>query len=275
MPLFTEPFPVNDESEKAAVQRILGSLSSFREWEPTLGKYSDTQLNSQLQTDDAAVPNYPVSQFAYAQLVVAFGCLDSLRRMIVEEDDDTVHLSAGPYGPYALVRNAMDSAALALWMLEPVNSKLRVKRRITAQMAEIQNALQFRVEMDLPAKSWAKAYRERMQEVWDQADVGTHDVRKLAMPTTTKLLRNLERLHDKSGISWLGAWQLSSGHAHGKQWATLMSNEMEEMDRTANDLGAEFKITISYANFSLVMTSCEHLMQVACQRYTELARTVA
>lgn len=228
--------------------------------------------SAQLEKDDAAVPNYPVSQYAYAQLVVAFGCLQSLRQMLVEEDDKTVYVSAGPFGPYALVRNAMDTAALALWLLEPANSKLRVKRRITVQMSEIQNALQFRTEIDLPAGKWAHAYRERMQEVGDLAAIGSNDVRKSKLPPTTALLRYLERLHKKPAISWLGAWQLSSGHAHGKQWATLMSNELDEITRTTNDLGAAFKITIGYERFAMVMKSAEHLIQAACTRYTELAK---
>ena len=272
MTLFTEPFPVTDESEIAAVDRILSSLSSFRGWERTLSKYSGPQGGSQLEEDDAAIPNFPVSQYVYAQLVVAFGCMESLHRMMVNEDETTVQMAAGPYGPYALVRNAIDSAAVALWLLEPANSKLRIKRRITAQMAEIHNALQFRVEMDLPAGSWADAYRERMQEVWDQSGLQSHDVLKLEMPTATSILRNLERLHQQPAISWLGAWQLSSGHAHGKQWATLMSNEMDEIARTANELGAEFTITLSYKNFSMVTTSAEHLIQASCKRYTELAK---
>lgn len=139
-------------------------------------------------------------------------------------------------------------------------------------MSEIQNALQFRTEMDFPAGKWANAYRDRMQEVWNPADIGLCDVRRLKLPSTTALLRNLERLHKNPAISWLGAWQLSSGHAHGKQWATLMSNELDEIARTANDLGAAFKITISYEKFALVMKSAEHLIQAACTRYTELAK---
>lgn len=272
MTSFTDAEAVTDEAEKAAANQILDAFASFGKWEQTLSKYSTVQPGSPLAKDDALLQSYPVSQFAYAQLIVAFGCLQSLRQMLVNENADTVHVTAGPYGPYALVRNALDSAAGALWLLEPANSKLRIKRRIIAQMGEIHLAHQFRKEVGIPYRTWGKNYRARIQQVSDLAGIGSLDVEKLKMPTTSSILKDLERLHREPTISWLGAWQLCSGHAHGKQWATLMSNELTEISRTATDLGAEFRITVSYGNLALVMASTAKMMQVACERYSMLAK---
>ncbi|WP_369744490.1 hypothetical protein [Paenarthrobacter sp. AMU7] len=122
MTSFTDPEAVTDEAEKAAVSRVLNAFASFREWEATLSQYSTVQANSPLSCDDAALQSFPNSQFAYAQLVVAFGCLQSLRQMMVDEDEENIHVTSGPYGPYTLIRNALDSAACALWLLEPANS---------------------------------------------------------------------------------------------------------------------------------------------------------
>ncbi|MDJ0356395.1 hypothetical protein [Paenarthrobacter sp. PH39-S1] len=222
--------------------------------------------------DNAKAPNYPVSQFAYSQLVVAFGCLRSLRQMlVVDEDDNSANITSGPYGPYALVRNALDSTACALWLLNPANSKLRVNRRVIAQMGENHNAYQFRMEMAFPAHQWIRNYTKMMQEVADLAGIGSVDVKKLKIPQTTAMLKDLERLHEDPDISWLGAWQLSSGHAHGKQWATLMSNELTEVARTATDLGAAYGVTVSYGSLALVLAATVEMMKVACERYTHLA----
>ncbi|WP_369744491.1 hypothetical protein [Paenarthrobacter sp. AMU7] len=142
-----------------------------------------------------------------------------------------------------------------------------------AQMSEIHLAFQFRQELNLPAHQWNRNYRARMQDVADKAGIGTFDVTRNKMPPTTSMLKSLERLHKEPGISWLGAWQLCSGHAHGKQWATLMSNELTEIARSATDLGAEYRITLSYANLALVMTSAAEMIQVACERYSLLAKS--
>lgn len=266
---------MTDSRENDAVRSILGFFKSFRQWEETLGKYKNVSQESDLAGDDRATPHFPISQFAYAQLVIAFGCLQSLEDMIVDENDAHFHVAAGPYGPYALVRNAMDTAACALWLLQPVNSKLRIKRRITAQMGDIHNAMEFRKEVSAPAQRWAADYTTRMQEVADGAGIGQVVVRKLKMPSMTSILRSIEHLHQQPVISWLGAWQLCSGHAHGKQWATLTSNELEELQRTANDLGAEFRITISYGSLAVVLEATASLLQAACERYSELAKPSA
>ncbi|GAA3277696.1 hypothetical protein [Paenarthrobacter aurescens] len=90
---------MTDEAEKAAVGIGLSAFASFREWEATLRQYSTVQTNSPLSTDDAALQSFPVSQFAYAQLVVAFGCLQSLQQMRVDEDEENVHVSLGRTDP--------------------------------------------------------------------------------------------------------------------------------------------------------------------------------
>lgn len=87
MTSFTDAEAVTDEAERAAVAEILGAFASFREWEATLSQYNTVQASSPFSTDDAALQSIPVSQFAYAHLVVAFGCLQSLRQMLVDEDN--------------------------------------------------------------------------------------------------------------------------------------------------------------------------------------------
>lgn len=272
MTRFNDAEAVTDEAENKAVRLILTAFENLNSWEQTLSKYRTVHQGSRLAADDDAMPHYPVSQFAYSQLVVAFGCLHSLQQMLVSDDGDSVKVTSGPFGPYALVRNALDSAACALWLLEPMNSKLRVKRRIQAQMGEIHNAYQFRKELSLPSHDWARSYRRRMQEVADQSNSGRIDVTKLQMPPTSTVLKDIERHHEEPVMSWLGAWQLCSGHAHGKQWATLMSNELEEIARTATDLGAEFRITVSYGSLAVVMASTLKLIKAACERYSHLAK---
>jgi hypothetical protein len=117
---FPEAVAEMDEAENKAVRLILNAFDSLSAWATILSGYRTVNSQSPLAEDDARLPHYPVSQFAYSQIVVAFGCFLSLRQMLVsdEADEDSVKVTAGPFGPYALVRNALDSAALALWLLD-------------------------------------------------------------------------------------------------------------------------------------------------------------
>lgn len=60
-------------------------------------------------------------------------------------------------------------------------------------MAEIHTPLQFREEANLPSRGWAQNYQRRTQEVADESGIGTLEARKLKMPTTTNVLRSIER----------------------------------------------------------------------------------
>lgn len=264
---------VVDPSEIAAGKRILTYFQEFEAWEITLSKYFHVQPGSSLAGDDANMIHYPVSQYAYSQIMGALGVLHALKIMMVVEEDTVTRINAGPFGHYALARNAMDCAGLALWLLEPINSKLRIKRRLRVQMDEIQKSTQFRAEAGLPAHEWAKKYKARMQQVADESGTASGSVSKLKLPSTTQILREVERHHDNEGLSWLAAWQLASGHAHGKQWAILMSNELEELPETGNDVGAVFWNTVSYANLDQVLLASRDLVRAICRRYTELAKS--
>lgn len=264
---------VDEPSEIEASHNILTYFKEFDGWQETLSSYALSQANSAFAIDDPKMPTFPVSQYAYSQIMGAFGVLEALKSMMIKEDGETPQITAGPYGIYTLVRNAIDSAALALWLLEPENSKLRVKRRLKAQMDEISNTAKFRDEAGIPSREWAKEYRLRMQQVAEQAEVGAGEISKWRLPSMTRILNDIERRSEpEPGLSWLAAWQLCSGHAHGKQWAILMSNELSELPGTATDIGATYWNTASYAHIDLVLHAARNLIRTVCFRYTALAK---
>lgn len=267
---------VDDKAEIDASHRIIVYFNEFREWQETFATYMTAQPNSPLFGDDSKMPTFPVSQYAYSQIMGAFGVLDALESMMVKTDEVQKQLIAGPYGIYPLIRNALDSAALAVWLLEPLNSKLRIKRRLRAQMDEIWNAAKFREAVGAPSHPWAKSYRLRMQEVADATGSGTGTISNWRVPAMTKILKDIERHNDEGkGHSWLAAWQLCSGHAHGKQWAILASNELNELPGTATEIGATFWNTASYMHIDLSLHAARNLIHTACERYTELSKSLA
>lgn len=240
------------------VEKIYADLDALR---PAVG--------SPLWTDDARTPHYPVSSYAHGQLSVATGCVAALKKMIVRESGKEIEMVAGPHGSYALVRNALDTAVAALWLLEPANGTLRVKRRILLELDEADKAEAFRLEAE--GKSKKAKRRQRMKKVAVDAGLGTWNPLAEETKSTTVMLRSLERLHTDKVISWLAAWQLSSGHAHGKLWAQVASHDLDEIKETRSAIGAEFRVTIRYGMLALVLFETLQLIEAAYGRYAALS----
>lgn len=263
--------PVDDEDEAQYSQWIIELLDATAKIEGDLESLIDPHEGSALFSDDVRSPHYTVSGYAAGQLSVATGCIAALKQMLVNESEDRIQVVASPFGAYALVRNALDAAAVALWLLEPVGSTLRIKRRILLGIDEINNGAAFRQTMD--QRSTKAQKRARMKEVAELAGLGEWNPlsKDARLPTMTQILKDLERLHSGALLPWLAVWQLASGHAHGKQWAQLASHELKEVEGTRTPTGAQFQMTIRYGMLAAVLLEAVQMLQVAGARYMELS----
>lgn len=273
----TERFAETDPDEIEYSKYVVKLLKRVDKISAELDKHVIAPPGSKLALDDARTPHYPVSDYSYGQLVAALGCLESLKQMIIREDEKSIEVVAGPYGSYALVRNALDCAATALWLLEPQSSTLRVKRRIMVQVDEIRNGAAARQSSGEPKKAWSewkKKYRQRMREVAQTANLGSwnplHEDEEL--PSMTKMLGQIERHHQNVVLPWLTAWQMGSGHAHGKQWVQVASHQLDEIANTRTDVGATFRVSIRYMMLAYVLLEAVQLIESAGARYLELLR---
>ncbi|MCY0905772.1 hypothetical protein [Arthrobacter sp. H14-L1] len=261
--------PVDDEDEVQYSQWIMRLFDRAAEIDAALEPLVDPVEGSSLFSDDDRSPHHNVSGYAYGQLAVARGCIASLRQMIVQESEHKIDMVASPFGAYALVRNALDAAAVALWLLEPVNGTLRIKRRLLLGVDEVGKAASLRDTMSQPSPRAKR--RARLKEVAGQAGLGAWNPLSERLPTTTQILKRLERLHSNAVFPWLAAWQLASGHAHGKVWAQLASNELQEVAGTRTGTGAQFQMTIRYGMLAVVLFEAVQLLEAAGARYVELS----
>ena len=262
---------MDSEDELQHSHLIMGLFEKTAGIDSALVQRIDPAEGSPLHRDDARVPHYPVSSYAFGQLTVAAGCIASLKQMIVQESEDSVDILSSPFGAYALVRNALDAAVIALWILEPVNGTLRVKRRVMLAVDEINKAEAFRQTMEQP--STKKNRRARMKEVAQLAGLGEWNPlsKDRRLPATTQMFLDLERWHSNAVFPWLAAWQLTSGHAHGKEWAHLASHERQEVEGTRTETGAQFRMTIRYGMLAAVLYEAVQLFETAGTRYHELS----
>lgn len=261
-------FPVADPDEVRYSHYIMQLFGEAEKIYAALDELHPA-AGSALRVDDARTPHYPVSGYAHGQLSVAAGCVAALKQMIVRESEKKIEMVAGPHGAYAMVRNALDTAAAALWLLEPMNGTLRIKRRILLELDEAGKAEAFRLETE--GKSNKAKRRQRMKEVAVDAGLGTWNPLAQDPTSTTSMLRSLERLHTDKVVSWLAVWQLSSGHAHGKIWAQVASHDLDEIKETRSQVGATFRVTIRYGMLALVLYETLQLIEAAYGRYTSLA----
>lgn len=227
---------------------------------------------SRLDRDDQRVPTRRVSNYAHSQMVVATGCLESLERMIARESENEVTLAIAPYGYFALIRNAIDCLATALWLMEPVNGTLRIKRLLMLQLDEVMKTSVFRESIGIEHREYKRTHCARLQEIASEAELGSWNLQKSRLPSMTQTLKDIERLHKDSRFSWLALWQLASGHAHGKNWATLASHMREQIPDSEHEYGATFRVTGNYSMLAYFLLEVVGMLELSVRRYQELSR---
>lgn len=263
--------PETDPDEIKHSQRIVLLIEQVERLSAKIHEHVDALPGSRLAVDDARTPTQPVSGYAYNQLVAALGCLESLGMMGIRDDGKEISLAFSPFGAYALIRNSLDAAASALWLLEPESSTLRVKRRLLLAVDEVKNSASFRTSMGRTGVSaWKEARRARLKEIAESSGLNGWTPLK-TMPPMSSILEGLERHHERVIMPWLSAWQLASGHAHGKMWAQLASHQMDELTETRDENGATFNVVIRYGMLAVFLFEAVQLIEVAGGRYVELA----
>lgn len=270
--MLVDPYPETDPDEIQSSRVILLLLERVANLSAELDKHIDVAPGSRLAADDARTPHQSVSTYAFAQLMAALGCLEALGMMGVREDDKQVSLTLSPFGAYALIRNALDAAATAMWLLEPESSTLRIKRRLLLSVDEAKNSVSFQRSMDRPDWSKRKDAKEaRVREIAVSANLNGWDPFKERLPTMTSILLSLERHHKGAVMPWLPAWQLASGHAHAKLWAHTGSQQLDEQNETRTDTGATFRVSIKYSILALLLRETVELAASAEARFVALA----
>lgn len=265
----TEPLPEIDPEDIKHSRHILLLLKRVEKLNAVLPNMT-VKPGSRLAGDDARIPSRPVSSYGYAQLLAALGCLESLERMIVRDDGGTINMSVGPYGVYALIRNALDSAASALWLLEP-GSTLRVKRRLLLDVDEVRNAAAFRRSMNQEWSEWKQIEHARIQQLSVSAGMEDWNPLMEKSPSRTSILQSLQCHQNDDVMPWLAAWQLASGHAHGMSWADFVSHRMDEVPGTETNVVPTFTVTVQYGMLAVLLFEAVQLIETAGRRYGELA----
>lgn len=125
-----------------------------------------------------------------------------------------------PLAPFSLIRGAIESAAQAAWIVSPEEQQQRIARSLSASLKDAKDRAMAYAELgrqypqpgtQLPDFENDKA---KLQKIHDTSG----STGKLVLPTSTGILKEVRYLAPNT--SALSIWQLCSGFAHGRRWAS-------------------------------------------------------
>lgn len=254
---------------------LLMRLEHDQEIATDLKYFRHVQPGSVLEQDDRALGDYSLSALVFDLLTTAAQVSKSLQQLIVLETEEGPSVSAPLHGPYTLVRAHLEATSQALWLITPHSRNARIKRCLQYWCAEVKLLNGFQTE-------WSKSF-------FTPNRIGYDDLRAIAAETGLPLdgfptkqtwvavgsgdiLNSLEFAHADPSMTWLNAWQLCSGFAHSKQWASTIFNERPF---TADEEGAASRVeaSTSLPVLASVFSEAGLLLDEAARRYGQLSTT--
>lgn len=251
-----------EEHENARLLlQVLDEHSVLRD---QLNQITDVHVGSAMYGDDRATYPLPTSSYVRYLLMAGADNIAALRSMTVSEETETnLDLTLHPFAPYTLLRNALESAGTALWIIAPARRKERVLR--TAKL-EYADANLSKAALSSLGATDQETYDRRIKLVEDMIrpypEIAWKDVTTYGV---TGLLREIGELPSLTQVRPLAKWQICSGMAHGKRWAGLLLSDMEAVGEPTTVGDGTFLLTGSYKHL-LLLTHNAVAMQAEAMR---------
>jgi len=168
------------------------------------------------------------------------------------------------------MRAAIETAAQGAWVAEPEDQNTRVLRGLRLSLKDFDDRSKAYQELSrqhprpdatLPNFSEDK---QLLQSILDNAGISS----KLALPTSTAILQEVRHLVPRTSV--LSVWQLCSGFAHGRQWASdAVLKPKSRIEIGDGVVSKENRPTMKL--FVWAMTAAMDLTRFTIQRYNQLA----
>ncbi|MEU3862303.1 hypothetical protein AB0F03_34030 [Streptomyces sp. NPDC028722] len=194
------------------------ALRRLKQWQKATSEPRPVvEAGSSLSADDAEVPTLRVSSAAYQCFTHAVDHPRAVQVLLFEAK--VIH----SYAPYSLLRAAVQAAGEALWLLDPSSRQERIRRCLKRAYENVSKGKEF---MDLSGlQPSGRPHHERVQELRDLATQHGLDPNGVRGRWSTQAqLKYVEEvvLDGKEALAQ-NLWQICSGFAHGREWATLAS----------------------------------------------------
>lgn len=184
-----------------------------------------TVPRSSLSGDDAATHPFQTSHAVQMLLNAGIDALNGVRHLIWGRPNDppsqpVLHQAAH----YVLARAAIENFATGLWILEPKARAVRVERTVRWHVKNVTDQHSALDRLSLPA-SKSREDKLAQLEATVSGALGHVPPRFRSGYTTTEVLRYVDQANPERNVNaFLSAqlvWQLCSGFAHGRPWASL------------------------------------------------------
>jgi hypothetical protein len=220
------------------------------------------QPRSSMAGDDRWSAPFQVSHAVNACIMAGIDHLHACKALIV--DAHSLHVAA----PASLVRGSLENMATAFWMLHPASRAERVTRCLRWHTINARDGQQALGSLGLTSP---RSHEKRVAAIHAAAEEHGLDVAAVKRGYTSTAAVKYAEEHTASLLGVLLPWQLCSGFAHGRMWATLAFSEREEKPTDDPDvLSVRFSTDLMRALYLVwtAMNLTDELLTLHAQRST-------
>lgn len=173
--------------------------------------------NSELAGDDALAAPHQISHAARWCLNSGVEHLHALKRLVI--DDQLIYSAAS----YSLVRGALENFAAGFWILHPPERTVRIEHGLRWWAKNYRDQAKATETAGLPD---TKPVKPKLEAIIETGSAAGCDVKELKSRYFSTPLLEYADAHSTPSRPYL-IWQICSGFAHGRPWASIGMNAME------------------------------------------------
>lgn len=218
------------------------------------------QPSSELAVDDAATSPYHVSHCARWCLNAGVDHLHALKSLVI--DGSLIHSAAS----YSLARGALENFGAGFWLLHPPERHVRVERALRWWAKNFKDQNKATALQGPPHHTPVGPKLDRLVAIGAAANCDVTGIR--GGYTSTAVLQYAD---EHSSIKPFLVWQLCSGFAHGRPWASLGMNERQSQP-SGEDGVSMVMLTADHARLLAVTLPAVHLLTDFLRLHEERSR---
>ena len=219
---------------------------------------------SELAVDDARSDPYRVSQCARGFINAGVDHMHSLRTLIL--DAKILHAASD----WTLLRAALEHFSVAFWVLNPSERRVRIERALRCAAKNFKDQDKAMKALGVPDYRPLRPNLDSVADVAGRAGCSKKGVQ--AGYASTEVLEYVDREAAILPSPYL-MWQVCSGFAHGRQWASLSMNDVE-INPTAEEGVSAVRTTSDYKRLLAAGRPASLLMAEAVRLFTDRARSL-
>jgi len=276
MPEFEFNRTMNPSTEGMAVAIWRALFPRIKETEAKMtGEYvAVVEDRSTLRYDDRYLGRWRTGALHVTGISAAVDALRMVQTILepVAEGKDALPMSA----LYPVLRSAIESASLAIYLLAPDDRDERLRRSYLIAADDAKYKSMFASTM---GTANAAEVREQIQDeirdlIGTRPSLGDPAAFRFVGVSYGDMVEKAEQaiavdpvIEQRQRMPLLGMWQLLSGLSHAKQWSFISSMERSEAIVDADNQTAHVKMTSSAATIAVVLERAVEALEVALRLY--------